>query len=228
MTAEQSYADIRRAWRAREGHRLLHLRQLAGAALREASALANPLATEWSATRVILFGSLVRGDPQREDFDIDLAVEGIAPGRRFEAGGTPRLEASRGVHNVDLADVNDRMRGLIDAQGIVLYERGQHLRRIAEIEGDLAALLQERVDRARSCFATEPPDEFELGGVVGTLHDFYGTGETIFKRIAVELDGELPAGGDRHVRLLRDMMLPLPESRPAVIRRPTGIGSRST
>jgi hypothetical protein len=31
-----------------------------------------------------------------------------------------------------------------------------------------------------------------------------------------------PAGGDWHVQLLRDMMLPLPESRPAVIRRPTG------
>lgn len=126
MTAEKSYSETRSAWRAREERRLRHLQQLAEEAKREASALANLLANEYGAKRVILFGSLARGDPQREDFDIDLAVEGIAPGRRFEAGGTLRLEASRRVHLVDLADVKGRMRDMIYTQGTVLYERERH------------------------------------------------------------------------------------------------------
>jgi predicted nucleotidyltransferase len=124
MTTEGSCADIARAWRAREAHRLPHLRQLGEAARSEASRLARLPSSEFGATRMILFGSLVRGDPQREGRDIDLAVEGFAPGRRFEAGGTLRLMGSRSLQMVDLAEVTDRMRDMIYAQGILLHETG--------------------------------------------------------------------------------------------------------
>jgi len=53
---------------------------------RIARAAAAVLRTDFGATRVFAFGSLVRGG-MHEDSDVDLAVEGLAPGRYFEALG---------------------------------------------------------------------------------------------------------------------------------------------
>ncbi len=66
MTVEDRYAEYRRAWRAREAKRQARLSILAEDARREATGLAQVLAREFGATRVILFGSLARGTPQRE------------------------------------------------------------------------------------------------------------------------------------------------------------------
>lgn len=97
------------------------------------------------------------------------------------------------------------------------------LRLIAEINDEIQSLgrIHERVQRAQARFAATPPDEFELGGVATTLHDFYSGAENVFKRVAAELNGGLPAGHDWHVQLLRDMSIDLPGLRPAVISRVT-------
>lgn len=97
------------------------------------------------------------------------------------------------------------------------------LRLIAEINDELQALahIQGRVHRAQARFVATSPDEFELGGIAITLHDFYNGAENIFKRVATELNGGLPAGRGWHVQLLRDMAMELPGLHPAVIRRET-------
>lgn len=125
MTSEGLYADYQRGWRVREAQRTARLRALAEQARAEAVRLAHLLAAEFGATRVILFGSLAHGDPTREEFDIDLAVEGIAPERIHQAGGSVRMAASREVDLVDLAAVSDRMRLLIMEQGVTLYDQGR-------------------------------------------------------------------------------------------------------
>lgn len=125
MTSEGLYVEYRRGWRVREAQRRAHLRALDEQARVEAARLANLLAVEFGATRVILFGSLARDDPAREEFDIDLAVEGIAPEKIHQAGGSVRMVASREVDLVDLAAVSDRMRSLILEQGVILYDQGR-------------------------------------------------------------------------------------------------------
>ena len=97
------------------------------------------------------------------------------------------------------------------------------LRLSAEIQDELALLqhIQEQVSSAHERFSVTPPDGLELRGVAAVLQDFYNGVENIFKRIAGELNGGLPSGGNWHVQLLRDMTLDLPGLRPAVIRKTT-------
>ena len=49
------------------------------------------------------------------------------------------------------------------------------------------------------------------------LHDFYTGVEKILQRIALRLDGDLPAGPNWHVQLLRRMATPVEQVRPAVL-----------
>ena len=56
-----------------------------------------------------------------------------------------------------------------------------------------------------------------LRGKASIFHDFYCGAERIFKKIAAELNGGVPAGESWHQELLNDMKLDLPRLRPAVI-----------
>lgn len=54
------------------------------------------------------------------------------------------------------------------------------------------------------CVAS-PPDEIELAALAAMLHSFYNGLENIFKRIATEIDGGLPAGEFWHRKLMDSM-----------------------
>jgi len=56
-----------------------------------------------------------------------------------------------------------------------------------------------------------------LRGKASIFHDFYCGAERIFKKIAAELNGGVPAGESWHQELLNDMKLDLPRLRPPVI-----------
>jgi hypothetical protein len=56
-----------------------------------------------------------------------------------------------------------------------------------------------------------------LRGKASIFHDFYCGAERIFKKIAAELNGGVPAGESWHQELLNDMKLDLPKLRPSVI-----------
>ena len=59
-------------------------------------------------------------------------------------------------------------------------------------------------------------DDFETASIGAMLHAFYNGVESIFKRIALEIDGELPHGEFWHRELLERMAQP-GAARPAVI-----------
>ncbi len=60
------------------------------------------------------------------------------------------------------------------------------------------------------------PTEIELSALAATLHSFYTGTENIFKRVAVELDGEPLRGDAWHRELLRRMKTPTAH-RPALL-----------
>ena len=63
---------------------------------------------------------------------------------------------------------------------------------------------------------TTAPTEIELSALAALLHSFYTGIENIFKRIAVELDGEPVSGDSWHRELLRRMKTSAP-NRPALL-----------
>lgn len=73
----------------------------------------------------------------------------------------------------------------------------EQLRRLIEIHSRLLA----------NC-ASQAPNEIELSALAALLHSFYTGLENIFKRVAVELDGELPTGEAWHQQLLDAMASP--------------------
>ena len=56
--------------------------------------------------------------------------------------------------------------------------------------------------------ASEAPNDIELSVLAALLHSFYSGVENIFKRVAVELDGETPRGEGWHRQLLDTMAIP--------------------
>jgi hypothetical protein len=60
------------------------------------------------------------------------------------------------------------------------------------------------------------PTEIELSALAATLHSFYTGVENIFKRVAIELDGEPVRGDSWHRELLLRMKTPT-ASRPALL-----------
>lgn len=80
---------------------------------------------------------------------------------------------------------------------------------------DLARVV-ERVTRLMAK-ARERGDEDYLDGVTLNLYGFYAGVEHIFREIAREVDGSLPAGSDWHRELLVQMASELPGLRPPVI-----------
>ena len=60
------------------------------------------------------------------------------------------------------------------------------------------------------------PDQTELSALAAVLHSFYTGIESIFKRIAVEIDDSFPSGEFSHSTLLRQMVQST-DLRPAVI-----------
>jgi hypothetical protein len=65
--------------------------------------------------------------------------------------------------------------------------------------------------------ASSEATEIEIRAAGSLVHDFYTGLEKVFERIALKIDGDLPAGADWHVQLLQWMATPLEGIRPAVI-----------
>jgi len=89
-------------------------------ARRVASTLARELRSRFGAERVVLFGSLARGEFSGRS-DIDLAVWGIPPGEFYRAvafaSGCSKVWA---VDLVDAEDCSEALRRNIEPEGVVL------------------------------------------------------------------------------------------------------------
>lgn len=114
------YASYLAGWREREERQ----RGIDDAASRRARELATELArilvTRYRASRVILTGSLARGD-FRQGSDIDLAAEGIPPELFFQAGAElERHAAGVFVDLVPLETATAAFRERLAEEGVVL------------------------------------------------------------------------------------------------------------
>ena len=76
------------------------------------------IAQRYRVSRILLFGS--SADPDRKARDIDLAVEGLVPGKFFEFYGDLLWGVSRPVDLVDLTR-DSMFNRLIRAEGVLLY-----------------------------------------------------------------------------------------------------------
>jgi hypothetical protein len=83
-------------------------------------------------------------------------------------------------------------------------EREQRQRLLSGLQGLLA-----------QCRSTDPT-EIALSALAACLHSFYTGAENIFKRVAVELDGDPPRGDSWHRELLLRMKTPTVR-RPALL-----------
>ncbi len=97
------------AWRARRAQQLRDRQHQADVARAAARQTARMLREEFGAEEVWLFGSLIDG-PRHEDFDVDLAVSGIAPERYFSALARASELVGRSVDLMPLETCDDRRR----------------------------------------------------------------------------------------------------------------------
>jgi hypothetical protein len=93
-------------------------------------------------------------------------------------------------------------------------------RRLAERLRSQLADLDREVQRALKAWAaldTAPDPEPYVDSVALNLHGFYSGLERLFELIAVQVDGQAPAGETWHRDLLDRMAAPVAETRPAVL-----------
>ncbi|MBI4575123.1 MAG: hypothetical protein HY722_02545 [Planctomycetes bacterium] len=96
-------------------------------------------------------------------------------------------------------------------------QRFLRLRREVEAELAVTLLLPPEARRFLEDYPQAVGSSYEARVLGSILADFYNAVERVFRRIAEELNGGLPAGADWHATLLSDMALDLPGVRPAVI-----------
>jgi len=109
-------------WRRRGAEQKRHSQRLAKQARSDLERIVTALVGEFGASRIILFGSLVRGR-FAPGSDMDLAVEGIPPGDFFAALALVNRLASLRVDLKPLEDLEPHFRRRVIATGEVIYAR---------------------------------------------------------------------------------------------------------
>ena len=113
------------AWRKRRAEEQQRQQARAAAGRELARQCARFLAAQYGARRVILFGSLARGEAVHAQSDIDLAVEGLAPAVYFRALAQvwQLLPLDVELDLVPLETARPELLEHIAEEGIVLYEQ---------------------------------------------------------------------------------------------------------
>jgi predicted nucleotidyltransferase len=178
------------------------------------------LREQFGAKRVILFGSAAGDAPWHSQSDLDLAVEGLAPADYWPALTAcsdllpPGLELDLILMESAWPELRARLEGEVmmpeEPTAALAFEIRNELRNLERLVERLMKFLEE---------APPEPDELQIQGVGKYIHDFYNGAERIFERIAVRVDGDVPAGPSSHTLLLQRMGQPF-GARPAVINRP--------
>ena len=113
---EQKYIDY---WRSRQLERAAQIEEWEQVAWINAKSAANLLRERFGATKVIVFGSLVR-DRFKEDSDIDLAVEGLASADFFEALTAVNELCDRWIDLKPMESLDARFRDRVMSTGKVI------------------------------------------------------------------------------------------------------------
>ena len=122
--AQVDTAQYRAFWRKlAQAEPTPEMRAAAEKARQEAERLAKILADEFGVERVYLFGSFAWGVEVRPDSDIDLAVEGLPPGKLIKADVRISNASQYQVDLVPLDSLPTNLHNRILKSGIVVYER---------------------------------------------------------------------------------------------------------
>ncbi|MEW6753353.1 MAG: nucleotidyltransferase domain-containing protein [Candidatus Latescibacterota bacterium] len=182
---------------------------------------AAALRERFGARRVVLFGSAAGDGPWHERSDLDLAVEGLSPAALRAAEGYLESLVPAWLR-VDLVPVEHAAPAVLAR---ILGEKTMPPDALANlterVAGELASVervvagLQDALGRTG-----ERVDEFGARALASYVEDFYSGCERMCQRVALALDGTLPAGEEWHRQLLRQMGQPGGGGRPAVFDAP--------
>jgi len=96
--------------------------------------------------------------------------------------------------------------------------RGDYLTVAEVIRRELEA-LEKVADRVAGAWtdAAASPSGYNVDAAALNLHGFYAGLERVFLTVAERIDGSVPTGSAWHQEFLRQMTIPLPDVRPAVV-----------
>jgi predicted nucleotidyltransferase len=108
---------LARSWQHRLTAEAEQRRALAAQTRAAAARAARVLRAEFDVSEVWLFGSLVDG-PRHDDFDVDLAVAGLAPARFFAALARVSAIVGRNVDLVTLETCAESLKQRVRERGV--------------------------------------------------------------------------------------------------------------
>ena len=209
-------------------------------AWKTARQVAVMLYEDFNATQVAVFGSLSERDWFSEASDIDIAVWGVPSQNYFRAvAETIGFSREFKIDLVRFESCKGAFRKRIQSQAIAIQKDGTQGNALRDNETNqmkwkklVQRISEERTKVKRSAEQIredlqrieDAPIEYRRSleaFVARRLFDFYKGLESIFQRIAREVDGNLPSGEEWHKDLLHQMT----ESsaiRPSVLSQETG------
>ena len=191
--------------------------------------VAAMLYEDFGATRVAVFGSLAGREWFSPRSDIDIAVWGLPNRAYFRAvSETIGFSTEFKIDLVDFERCKGDFRKRIQSQIIGIgkgeiyhVERHPLIQRISDERAKIGNTVQKIAERLQK-IVTAPPEyreETEIA-IAKNLADCYQGVENIFKRIALDVDVDMPQGEQWHKQLLAQMASPKAE-RPPVISEST-------
>jgi uncharacterized protein len=120
----ESLESYRRAWRERDEELARQREKRREEAFRYAKVCAETLAREFAVRRVYLFGSVLSSERFHNSSDIDLAVEGLGPGREYWKALAmlwQRLPCGLGIDLIPLEDAPPELVSRVEREGEILY-----------------------------------------------------------------------------------------------------------
>ncbi|HIE25798.1 TPA: hypothetical protein EYP66_00755 [Candidatus Poribacteria bacterium] len=176
------------------------------------------LKEKFDARGAYLFGSLRGDSPFNERSDIDIAVEGLAPGRYIDALVTlyELLPEGMELDLVPLESATPELAAL--AKGEIKIPENPIEALKMEVQNELNNL--ERIVKGAQASFRRPrktPSQERMIVFGKHVHDFYEGVERIFERIEKWTEVPLPIGESWHTFLLQQMEHEVQNRRPAVI-----------
>jgi len=189
----------------------------------EAKDIAKQLVQDHGARRVILFGSVAKGQPLRPDSDIDLAVEGMPSEAYYRLAGDLQTETGRPVDLVRLENVRSGLKRIIFLEGVILETAAENIYQlINEIEAEIEHFwrLTQDVGEAASRFSKQNQlSTHDLRALALLLAEIYAGAENLMLRIAKSLGEAIPSGKAWHKELLEQLSADVPGLRPALFKQ---------
>ena len=190
--------------------------------------VAGLLYEEFGATRVAVFGSLAERECFSSHSDIDIAVWGLSDRAYLKAAyDVYYLSSEFKVDLVDFDSCKGRFRERIQSQIIgieegEIYHVDRHplIQRISDERAKIGNTVQ-KINARLQKIVTAPPEyreETEIA-IAKNLADCYQGIENIFKRIALDVDVDMPQGERWHTQLLEQMAAPKAERPPVISKR---------